>query len=112
MQLFENLSACFGNSMETRLKGGCGWQELSPIVNDLLKNILLLGVTIAILMIMYAGYILAKGQGSQDARTKARNIFMGIVIGLFLLTGAYYIVEFVLDTLQVDTEYRKDSILR
>ncbi|MBC7981779.1 hypothetical protein H7X65_01745, partial [Candidatus Parcubacteria bacterium] len=60
MQLFSNLSACFAD----KLKGGCGWKELGPIVNELLSNILMLGIFIAVLMIMYAGYILVRKQGS------------------------------------------------
>jgi hypothetical protein len=110
MQLFPSLDACFGNTPETKLKGGCGWKELSPIVNDLLQNILLVGIFIGVLMIMYAGYVLVKNQGSAEARSRAKKIFINIFIGLFLLVGAYYIVEFILDTLNVGTEYRNDVL--
>ena len=112
MQFFNSLSACFGNDTASKLKGGCGWKELGPIVNELLSNILMLGVFIAILMIMYAGYVLVNGQGSPDSRSRVKKIFIGIVIGMILLVGSYYIVEFVLDTLGVSAEYRKDSIIK
>ena len=111
MQLFESLSTCFGNGADAKLNsGGCGWQQVGPIINELLKNLILVGISIAVAMIMYAGYVLVQGQGSDSARTKARHIFMGIVIGLFLLVGSYYIVEFVLDTFNVKAEYR-DNVL-
>lgn len=114
MQLFSSLSACFGspdNPLDAT-KGGCGWAELGPIINELLKNTMLLGVFIATLMIFYAGYILVTKQGSADARTQVKKIFIGIVIGMILLVGAYSIVEFILDTLNVTDEYRQGSIIK
>ena len=51
-------------------------------------------------------------QGSADSRSRVKKIFMGIVIGLILLVGAYYIVEFVLDTLGVSGVYRENSMLK
>jgi K+-transporting ATPase A subunit len=112
MELFSSLSTCFGNGDKPDpLKGGCGWKELGPIVNELLSNMVLLGFFIAVLMIFYAGYILVTKQGSADARTQVKKIFMGVVIGMILLVGAYYIVEFVLDTLGVGQEFRKDTII-
>lgn len=110
MQLFPSLDKCFGAAgIKT---GGCGWKELSPIVNELLHNLLLLGVFIAIGMIMYAGFVLVRGQGSADSRSKVRKIFIGIVIGMVLLVGSYYIVKFILDTLGVTDEYRKNSLAK
>ena len=116
MQLFESLNNCFGGGTTqatktaAMLKGGCDWSDIGPIINELLKNLLLVGIFIAMIMISYAGYVLVKGHGSPDSRTKAKNIFLGIVIGLILLVGSYYIVEFVLDTLNISDEYRKVSL--
>lgn len=123
MQLFDQLSICFGNTDATSTlssttarailtKGGCGWKEIGPIINQLLSNILLLGYFIAAIMTAYAGFILVKGQGSPDARNRARSIFINIVIGFVLLVGAYYIVEFILNTLGVNKEFTQDAILR
>jgi hypothetical protein len=119
MQLFEQLSVCFGTASTTpdvakaaMLKGGCTWKELGPIVNELLSNILLLGGFIAVVMILYAGVILVQGQGSPNSRSRAKKIFINIVIGMILLVGSYYIVEFILDTLNVNKEFTKDAILR
>lgn len=110
MQLFESLSVCFGNGTTNKLSGGCGWKELGPIINELLKNIILLGIFIATLMIFYAGFILVKGEGSPDSRSRAKSIFLNIIIGMVLLVGAYYIVEFILDTLGVNPELRQNSL--
>ena len=90
-QVFNNFKECFGNAT-----GGCGWKEVSYIFNDILKVLIYIGITAAALMISYAGWILLKGQGSPAARSKAKNIFLDIVIGLVLLFGAYYIVDLIL----------------
>ncbi|MBC7982132.1 hypothetical protein H7X65_03585 [Candidatus Parcubacteria bacterium] len=107
MQLFSSLSACFAD----KLKGGCGWAELGPIVNQLLSNMLMLGLFIAVLMIFYAGFVLVQGQGSAESRSRVKKIFIGIVIGIILLVGSYYIVEFILDTFGVKGVYRQNSII-
>lgn len=108
MQLFPSLSECF----KDKLAGGCGWAQLAPILNELLKNLVILGICIAVIMIMYAGIVLVRGQGSPDSRSQVKKIFIGIVIGMILLVGSYYIVEFILDTLGVSDEYRQGSIIK
>jgi hypothetical protein len=111
MQLFESLSICFENTATPDLtKGGCGWKELAPIVNELLQNIILLGIFIATMMIFYAGYVLVKGQGSPGSISSAKKIFLNIVIGLILLVGAYYIVEFILNSIGLNDIYRQNSL--
>lgn len=116
MQLFESLNQCFGNSTTqagktaAMLKGGCGWKEVGPIINELLKNLILVGIFIGIIMIMYAGYILVNGQGSPDSRSRVKKIFIGIVIGLILLVGSYYIVDFILTTLDLNQQYKDISL--
>lgn len=111
MQLFPSLSTCFSKTnTDGTINGGCGWKELGPIVNELLKNIVLLGVFIATLMIFYAGFVLVKGEGSAESRSRAKAIFLNIVIGMVLLVGAYYIVEFALDTIGLNSELRQNSL--
>ncbi|MBC7766579.1 hypothetical protein H7Y21_01110 [Arenimonas sp.] len=111
MEFFPSLSQCFSKTDAAgNINGGCGWAELGPIMNQLLSNILKLGLFIAVLMIFYAGYILVNGQGSAESRSRVKKIFIGIVIGIILLVGSYYIVEFVLDTLNVSKEYRGGAI--
>ncbi len=106
MQLFESLNKCF----ENKTGGGCGWQEIGGVVNELLQNLMLLGIFIAIIMILYAGQVLVRGQGSPDSRSKVKKIFMGIVIGLILLVGSYYIVDFILNTINLNSEYKLQAL--
>ncbi|MES2985541.1 MAG: hypothetical protein V4686_00240 [Patescibacteria group bacterium] len=95
---------CFGE------QAGCGWKELEPLVTGILKNLLIIGMFIAAVMISYTGWILFKGMGDPSARSKARAKLINIVIGLIILFGAYFIVDLVLTQLGVKGDYRKIGI--
>lgn len=100
MEIFTTLNQCFNKL------GGCGWAELSPLFSELLKNLLIIGIVIAVSMIMYAGYILVKGQGNPDSISKVKTMFLNILIGITLLVGSFYIVKFLLDSIGVEDQYR------
>lgn len=97
---FNNLKECF-NSIK-----GCGWVELAPFVNAILKNLVIIGLLIAAIMVSYAGWTLLEGLGSAEARSGARRILINVVIGLIILFGAYFIVDLILTKLFVDPEFR------
>ena len=101
---FKSLEACFGSNK------GCGWAELQPFVNSILKNLLIIGMFVAAVMVSYTGWILFRGFGDPSARSKARAKLINIVIGLIVLFGAYFIVDLVLDSLSVKTEFRQEGI--
>lgn len=88
---FSNLKACFNNNT-----GGCGWNEISFIFNDILKALFVIGLFVAAVMVSYAGWLLLSQQGNPASRARAKKIFIDIVIGLVLLFGAYYIVDLIL----------------
>lgn len=90
-QFFSNLKACFNNTT-----GGCGWNEIGFVFENILKALFVIGLFIAAAMISYAGWLLLSQQGSPAARGKAKTIFKDIVIGLILLFGAYFIVDLIL----------------
>jgi len=53
---------------------------------------------------------LFKGFGDASARSKARRIFMNVIIGLIILFGAYFIVDTVLTKLTVTQPIRQIGI--
>jgi hypothetical protein len=86
---------------------GCGWTDIEPFIEGLLKNLILIGMFVAVCMVSYAGFILLKGYGDPAARSKAKHIFMSIIVGLIILFGAYFIVDLVLDRIVgVNSEIR------
>lgn len=94
---FEPLQKCF----QDKVGGGCGWEEIEPFVNGILKNLIVIGLFVAVCMVSYAGFVLFQGFGDAGARSKARHIFMSVIIGLVILFGAYFIVDIILTNLLV-----------
>lgn len=97
---FSNFHDCFNS------EAGCGWKEIGFIFDDILKALFVIGLFVAAVMVSYAGWLLLKGQGDSGSRTKAKNIFKDIIIGMILLFGAYYIVDLVLTKVGFDNESR------
>lgn len=62
------------------------------IVNTVLN---LVGI-VAVIMIVIAGIYLITGQGSDDSRTKAKNIILWTGVGLVVILLSRFLVAFVL----------------
>lgn len=60
-------------------------KDIADYVNILLKWALPVVGGLAVLMLIYAGYIYMTSQGSPEATGKAKDIIMGVVIGILLL---------------------------
>ena len=102
---FKGLQSCFGNA-----NGGCGWNEISALVENLLQTLFIIGLFAAGCMVAYAGWLLIRKGSDAGARTRARKIFQNIVLGLILLFSAYYIVDLVLTKVGVTEEFRKGFV--
>jgi hypothetical protein len=64
-------------------------QELiKSIVNDILMPI---GGVVAVMMIMYAGYLFVTARGNETQITKAKQALLWAVIGAAILLGAWVI---------------------
>lgn len=61
---------------------------------------------VAACTIAYAGYTLFQGRGDAGARSKARSILIGVVIGCIILFSAYFIVDLILTKLLVTKDFR------
>ena len=108
MGKFLNLE-CF--KLSEKYPGGCGATEVTILVNGILKNLLIIGMFVAAVMVSYSGWLLFKGAGSPDSRSKAKKQLMNIVVGAIILFGAYFIVNLILTRLGVtDPIIRKSGI--
>lgn len=101
---FKSLQTCFNST------AGCGWKELEPLVSGILKNLIIIGLFCAAIMVSYTGWILFKGMGDAGARSKARAKLINIVIGLIILLSAYFIVDLVLTQIGVTEEFRQIGV--
>lgn len=102
---FKNLQDCFSNAT-----GGCGWKEISYLAQNILQVLFWIGLFAAGCMVAYAGWLLIRKGGDSSSRTRARKIFLNIILGLILLFSSYYIVDLVLTKVGVTDEFRKGFI--
>ena len=75
----------------------CGFNELLDQVQAILSFIVVLALLAATVLIVWTGvrYVHASAKGSYEGMNLAKQTGWGIVFGLFLILGAYLIVEVV-----------------
>jgi hypothetical protein len=77
---------------------GCGFKELLDMVNIVVNFILFrMAVPIAAIMFAYAGFMLVTSGGESSKRTKAKSIFINVLIGLIVAAAAWLIVHTILN---------------
>jgi hypothetical protein len=79
----------------------CDFAALMKLINNVINFILFaMAIPVAAIMFAYAGFLLVTAGGeAAGARTKAKNIFINVVIGLILALAAWLIVKLILSTL-------------
>lgn len=77
---------------------GLGTSDLRTTVTNIINWVLgLLGI-IAVIMILYGGFIWLTAAGNEENVTKAKNILSAAIIGLVIILLAWAIVNYVLGT--------------
>ncbi len=74
--------------------------SISEFVSALLKAVIAIGIPIAILFIVLAGFKFIAAQGSPDKLSEARSNFLWVVIGIAIFIGASALAELVMATLR------------
>lgn len=69
------------------------------LVNVVLDIILQIAVPIAVIFIIWAGFLFVFSRGNPEKLKTARKAFFGAVIGIALLFGARYLAEILVSTL-------------
>lgn len=87
------------NSEAGRESGVGRVSGLSTLTGTIINSILgIIGVVFFVLMI-YAGFLWMTAAGSEERVGKAKSIFATSVIGMIIVIGAYYILDFVFDAI-------------
>ena len=74
-----------------------GEEDLKKTIGEIVKVVLgFLGI-IAVLIVLWAGFLWMTATGNEDQITKAKGILVGGLIGLLIVLSAYAITKFVLD---------------
>ena len=77
-----------------------GWKNLMQLVNNVISFVLFrLAVPIAAICFAYAGFMLVTSGGSTEQKSKAKNTFTSVAIGLIFAVAAWLIVHTILSIL-------------
>lgn len=89
-----------GQPGEYGIVNPCKWEHILELVDKVVRFILfVLLVPIAAIMIAYAGFLMLFSGGNPDKRSKAKNILLNVVIGMFFAVGSWVIIHTLLDIL-------------
>lgn len=74
--------------------------SIAEFISALLRAVIAIGIPIAVLFIVLAGFKFIAAQGSPSALAEARSNFIYVVIGIAIFIGASAIAELVMATLR------------
>lgn len=80
----------------------CNFCTFMDLVGNLIRFFFVLLTIVAILMIMYAGFLLVTSAGDVGAMTRAKSMFTNVVIGFIIVLSAWLIVDTVMKALITD----------
>ncbi len=98
------LVPCDGRSNVNR----CTWDKVIELINRVLTWLLFMTVPIAAGMFAYAGFLFLTKGSSEEARGKAKGIFINVFIGIIFIAGSVLIIKTILVSLldpSVETGY-------
>ena len=95
----------------------CGWNESAKYynnVNCLLYQAIVIGEylfqfigAIAFIMFVYGGFKMILSFGNPDKVKQGQQILVSAVLGMIVAFGAYILVNFIMDALNVSSDFRK-----
>src|SRR3989338_1421180 len=85
-----------GFAADANTKIGAEEIDIEPLAGRIAKAAFSIGGIIFFLLIFYGGYTWLMARGEEEQITKAQNIIIGAIIGLFIMVGSYAITNFVL----------------
>jgi len=95
-----------GKQMGGDIKNPCevnGMKYLMDMINKIINYMLfVLALPIAAIMFAYAGFMLILSGGESSKRTKAKEIFMNVLIGLIVAAACWLIVNAILSIVGYD----------
>jgi hypothetical protein len=72
----------------TKLVNPIKWNSIPELLAQLLDLVVMVAVPIAILFLIYAGFLFVSARGSEEKLTKAKSVLLYTVIGIALIVGA------------------------
>ncbi len=86
-----------GNTLQNGT--GLGNQDPVVVVSYIINWVLSLLGLVALVLIIYAGFMWMSAAGNEERVTKAKDILKAAVIGLVIILGSYGIANYVFSTI-------------
>ncbi|PIT90871.1 hypothetical protein COU17_03425 [Candidatus Kaiserbacteria bacterium CG10_big_fil_rev_8_21_14_0_10_49_17] len=77
-----------------------GVSTIPQFINVLLDAIIVIGLPIAALFIIYAGFLFVTAQGSEEKLKNAKSTFLWTLVGIAVFIGAKVIAELIDTTIK------------
>lgn len=84
-----------GGTSDSAPQYGCVLQ----VIQNVIRFAVSLGIVIATLALVYAGFVWMTSRGKPEQISQGRNLLINVFIGLAVLLGAWLLVDFVMKTL-------------
>lgn len=100
--------SCYEKPTQTvggRVQMKCGWEELVQMGQNIIYDAIYFAAMIAVISIVYAGYLYMSSGDDAGARGKANGILWNVVIGIFFTMAAWLLVNTVVKFLGVKDSY-------
>ena len=97
---YNNPSPAPGGSGSRTIQNPLRVNSIAEFISMLLRAVIAIGIPIAILFIVLAGFKFIAAQGSPDKLSEARTNFVYVVIGIAIFIGASALAELVMATLR------------
>lgn len=89
-----------GGGLANPLKNICNFEDF---VELLLKAVINIGLPIAVLFIVYSGFLFVTAQGSEDKLKEAKDTFFYTIIGVTLFLGSWALALIIKSTIKLLT---------
>lgn len=89
-----------GTGLRNPLRNICSFEDF---VELLLQALIRIGLPIAVLFIVYSGFLFVKAQGNETELTKAKSTFLYTVIGVGIFLGSWVLATVVANTVKLLT---------
>lgn len=89
-----------GGGLANPLKNICSFEDFVAL---LLKAVIDIGLPIAVLFIVYSGFLFVTAQGSETKLQKAKDTFFYTIIGVTIFLGSWALALIVKNTIKLLT---------
>jgi len=87
-----------GSNITTKIDNPLSADSLFCFLKDVLDVFLTVGIIIAVLFMVYAGFLFVTARGAETQLTTAKKAFLGAVFGTTIIMGVWVIAQAIVGT--------------